>query len=123
MEVSTQNPMPITRSREIRLGLAIYINGVAREFYRSTDVDSRVYNWFDAQGHAVDVKDHRAVFQLKFREGRKNDFAPDESKDRHRALAKLSHMTSCFPAAFLFVLPCCCWVHSENFGCGRYFSL
>lgn len=69
-------------------------------FITSTDVDGRGYNWIDAQGHLVDVKDHRAVFQLKYREGRKNDFAPDASRNKHGALAKLSRMTSCFPAAF-----------------------
>ncbi|MGP1680407.1 MAG: DUF3376 domain-containing protein, partial [Burkholderiales bacterium] len=69
-------------------------------FITSTDVDGRACSWVDAQGHSVDVKDHRAVFQLKFRDGRKNDFAPDLGKFKHRALAKLSRMTSCFPAAF-----------------------
>ncbi|MGP1680408.1 MAG: hypothetical protein ACTS6J_25050, partial [Burkholderiales bacterium] len=48
MGTSAQNPAPIARSREIRLGLvmyggvslAIYINGVAREFYRAVRGES-----------------------------------------------------------------------------------
>lgn len=69
-------------------------------FITSTDVDGQVSNWVDEQGHSIDVKDHRTLFRLKFREGRKNDFAPDAAKEKHRALAKLARMTSCFPAAF-----------------------
>lgn len=76
-------------------------------FITSTDVDGTFYTWFDAQGHAVDVKDHRAVFQLKYRAGRKNDFAPGADgagvagiEDHYRALSKLARMTSCFPVAF-----------------------
>ncbi|MBI2291153.1 MAG: patatin-like protein [Betaproteobacteria bacterium] len=75
-------------------------------FITSTDLDGMVYTWFDAEQHAVDVKDHRAMFQLKFRSGRKNDFTAGgdplgaSTADYHRALAKLFRMTSCFPAAF-----------------------
>jgi hypothetical protein len=49
----------------------------------------------------VDVKDHRAVFILKHRAGRKSPFAPDtEPATTHQALAKLARITSCFPVAF-----------------------
>ena len=48
MAAATPNQSPSTRSREIRLGLvmyggislAIYINGVAREFYRAVRGES-----------------------------------------------------------------------------------
>lgn len=74
-------------------------------FVTSTDVDGNVYTAFDDQGHAVDVKDHRAVFLLKHRAGRKGKepFAPGGDRDApttHGALAKLCRMTSCFPVAF-----------------------
>ncbi|HTP97328.1 MAG TPA: patatin-like protein [Burkholderiales bacterium] len=69
-------------------------------FITSTDVDGHSYTWFDSGGHAIDVKDHRAVFQLKLRAGRRNDFEPDQNGDKHRALGKLSRLTSCFPVAF-----------------------
>lgn len=75
-------------------------------FVTSTDVHGDVYTWFDDQGHAVDVKDHHAVFRLKHRatlagggrDIRYTDFAPNPDTDL--ALAKLGRMTSCFPAAF-----------------------
>jgi hypothetical protein len=36
-------------------------------FVTSTDVDGHVYTQFDDAGHPIDVKDHRAVFQLSHR--------------------------------------------------------
>lgn len=76
-------------------------------FITGTDVDGRVSTWLDAQGHPVDIKDHRTVFQLKYRASRKNDFRPDPNgafggvsvEDEHKALAKLARITSCFPVA------------------------
>ena len=44
------------------------------------------------------MKDHRALFVLKHRQGRKEPFAPGETT--WKALAKLARITSCFPAAF-----------------------
>ena len=67
-------------------------------FITSTDVDGDAYTWIDDAGHTVDVKDHRAVFVLKHRLGRKTPFATDDVTER--ALAKLARMTSCFPVAF-----------------------
>jgi hypothetical protein len=64
-------------------------------FIIGTDVNGNVYTWFDDQGHAVDVKDHRTVFVLKHRAGRKMPFAPGDTT--HLALAKLARTTSCFP--------------------------
>ncbi|MBW8877481.1 MAG: patatin-like protein [Acidobacteria bacterium] len=76
-------------------------------FITSTDVDGRVYTQLDDAGHAIDVKDHRTVFYLKHRKGRKEPFNPKprylknpDPKTTHVALAKLSRATSCFPAAF-----------------------
>lgn len=70
-------------------------------FITSTDVDGRVYTWFDDEGHAVDVKDHRAVFILKHRAGRKTPFDPGEDHAvTHQSLATLARLTSCFPVAF-----------------------
>ena len=70
-------------------------------FITGTDVHGRLYTWFDDQGHSVDVKDHRAVFLLKHREGRKMPFAPGSNPDETRkALATLARITSCFPVAF-----------------------
>jgi hypothetical protein len=75
-------------------------------FVTSTDVDGHVYTQFDDAGRPINVKDHRAVFQLSHRAGRKTPFAAtpqgDDAKSRviFEALAKLSRATSCFPAAF-----------------------
>lgn len=79
-------------------------------FVTGTEVEGRRYTVLDDAGHAVDVKDHRTVFQLKHREGRKRPFDPAFNvKDglpnvrdavTHGALAKLGRITSCFPVAF-----------------------
>ena len=77
-------------------------------FVTSTDVNGEINTVFDDCGDPIDVKSHRAVFQLKYRAGRKNDFGPEWSEDGstadrdvlYQALAKLSRATSAFPAAF-----------------------
>jgi patatin-related protein len=64
-------------------------------FVTSTDANGRISTVFDDLGHAIDIKNHRALFKLAFRKIRKNDLtAPPQQ------LAKLCRMTSCFPAAF-----------------------
>jgi patatin-related protein len=65
-------------------------------FVTGTDVHGRVFTEFDDEGHPIDVKDHRAVFMLSYRQGRKNEFSPDNVV----ALAKLCRLTSSFPVAF-----------------------
>ena len=72
-------------------------------YVTSTDVDGRIFTEVDDAGHLVDVKEHRTVFYLKYRQGRANtnDFAPGRNPAAtYDALAKLSRATSCFPAAF-----------------------
>ncbi|MDT5271056.1 MAG: hypothetical protein QOH49_3242 [Acidobacteriota bacterium] len=76
-------------------------------FVTGTDVDGQISTQFDDAGHAIDVKDHRSLFLLKHREGRKHPFQPNSSVDgpstpetTYQALAKLARITSCFPAAF-----------------------
>lgn len=79
-------------------------------FVTGTETEGRRYTVLDDAGHAVDVKDHRAVFQLKHREGRKRPFDPAfnvkgrpsavQDAVTHGALAKLGRITSCFPVAF-----------------------
>ena len=72
-------------------------------FITGTNVRGHIYTEFDDQGHPVDVKNHRQVFLLSFRQGRKNEFEPGGEP----ALAKLARITSCFPVAFEPVrLPC-----------------
>ena len=71
-------------------------------FITGTDIDGRVSTQFDDAGHPIDVKDHRALFVLKHRQGRKEPFAPGETT--WKALAKLARITSCFPAAFTPVM-------------------
>jgi patatin-related protein len=68
-------------------------------FVTGTDVHGRIFTEFDDDGHPIDVKDHRQVFLLSYREGRKNEF--DTTKPGTiKGLAKLSRITSCFPVAF-----------------------
>jgi patatin-related protein len=65
-------------------------------FVTGTSAYGHIFTEFDSQGHPIDVKDHRQLFQLSFRRDRKNDFEPGGAA----ALAKLSRTTSCFPVAF-----------------------
>jgi patatin-related protein len=83
-------------------------------FVTGTDYNGRLSTTLDEAGHSIDVKDHRALFWLKHRQGRKEQLHPetdaagrrlanpDETSERAGivALAKLARITSCFPAAF-----------------------
>ena len=57
-------------------------------------------------GHPIDIKNHRTVFTLKHRKGRKEPFNPQNTnyyakpEVAYQALSKLARITSCFPAAF-----------------------
>ena len=69
-------------------------------FITGTDIDGRTYQRVDDAGHIIEVKDHRAVFQLKYREGRKSNFDSRKNPAVITALSKLARITSCFPGAF-----------------------
>ena len=75
-------------------------------YITGTNVQGSVFTTCDDFGHPIDVKDHRSVFKLSFRDGRKNEFGADaelpqvQMQDRIDALATLSRITSCFPVAF-----------------------
>ena len=73
-------------------------------FVTATDVEGNTFTTFDDAGHAIDVKEHRTVFRLKYRKDRTNDFGPldrgRQSQDNVRALATLARATSAFPGAF-----------------------
>ncbi len=77
-------------------------------FVTGTDVFGRVYKVFDDTGRVIEIKDHKGMFQLKHRQGRKEPFNPGStsnpvkvtSEELHQALAKLCRITSCFPVAF-----------------------
>lgn len=67
-------------------------------FVTGTDTLGKVYKAFDNTGQVIEVKEHRTVFQLKYREGRKPEFQAEPVTQA--ALAKLCRITSCFPVAF-----------------------
>jgi patatin-related protein len=76
-------------------------------FVTATNVDGRVSTQFDDAGHTIEVKNHRQVFLLKHRAGRREPFrtsraggGDQETRVTFRALAKLARATSAFPAAF-----------------------
>ncbi len=72
-------------------------------FITGTDFHGSVYTRFDSTGRPIIVKDHRTLFQLKYRRGRHNDFAPSDEETPatlHSQLATLARITSCFPVAF-----------------------
>ena len=77
-------------------------------FITGTDIFGRIYKMFDDTGSVIEIKDHRAVFQLKHRRGRKEPFNPKGdsysiplfSEELYQALGKLCRITSCFPVAF-----------------------
>jgi len=67
-------------------------------FITGTDILGKVYQVFDNTDCLIDVKDHHAIFQLKYRDYKDNPFNPDDITCE--ALAKLCQITSCFPVAF-----------------------
>jgi predicted acylesterase/phospholipase RssA len=69
-------------------------------FVTGTDIDGRTFQRVDDAGHIIEVKDHRAIFQLKYREGRKSNFDSLKNPAVIMALSKLARITSCFPGAF-----------------------
>lgn len=69
-------------------------------FVTGTDIDGRTFQRVDDAGHIIEVKDHRAIFQLKYREGRKSNFDSRKNPAVITALSKLARITSCFPGAF-----------------------
>lgn len=77
-------------------------------FITGTDVFGKIYQVFDDTGCVIEIKDHRAVFQLKHRRGRKEPFNPKgnnssiqaTAEEIYQSLAKLCRITSCFPVAF-----------------------
>jgi predicted acylesterase/phospholipase RssA len=76
-------------------------------FITGTSVSGNTYSRVDDAGHAIAVKDHRAVFQLKHRAGRKSNFDASRNPAVLTALSKLARITSCFPGAFAPVyVPC-----------------
>lgn len=73
-------------------------------FVTGTNVEGNFYYTFDDAGHPIDIKDHRNVFLLKHRHQRKEQFnLKKDDGTLISALAKLSRITSCFPAAFASV--------------------
>ena len=69
-------------------------------FVTGTDVGGNVYTTVDEDGHMIDVKDHRRVFQLKHRANRPNPGPFVPGHQTHQALARLARITSSFPGAF-----------------------
>jgi patatin-related protein len=95
-EIIHDQPEYVSQSQELDL------------FVTGTDVHGRIYTTFDELGNPIEVKDHRTLFLLKHRAGRKEPFAVKEQRAgrseipdiTRRSLAKLSRITSTFPAAF-----------------------
>jgi patatin-related protein len=68
-------------------------------FITATDLYGRRQNDTDFLGEAIQTKDHRKVFQRKYR-SRKHEYLQDDFSREHNAfLAKLCHATSAFPVA------------------------
>ena len=70
-------------------------------FITGTDIQGKIYQVFDSTDCVIDVKDHHAIFHLKYRDydSKGNPFNPKDEITRE-ALAKLCRITSCFPVAF-----------------------
>ncbi len=77
-------------------------------FVTGTDVLGRIYQVFDDTGRAIELKNHRTVFNLKHCQNRQEPFKPtgdpaDISRTpevTYQSLAKLCRITSCFPVVF-----------------------
>ena len=71
-------------------------------FVTATDLDGRINKVPDNTGKVIEIKDHRAIFHLKYRQDQieyiDNPFRSEEIN--RKALAKLCRITSCFPVAF-----------------------
>jgi len=65
-------------------------------FITGTDANGAISTAFDDEGHAIDIKNHRALFVLSVRSGRKDNVKEAGAEN----LATLSRLTSCFPVAF-----------------------
>ena len=63
-------------------------------FVTGTDVHGQIFSVTDDNGHIIDIKNHRRVFKLSYRAGRKNEFGTDPTA--LEALGKLCRVTSCF---------------------------
>lgn len=100
-------------------------------FVTGTDFNGRKTTELDNTGHALQITDHRTLFWLKHRRGRKEPFAPLVSELGRKperpsaddkafyeanitALASLGRITSCFPAAFEPVVVQCTQAADEN---------
>lgn len=100
-------------------------------FVTGTDFNGRHTTELDNTGHALQITDHRTLFWLKHRRGRKEPFDPLASELGRRperpsvddkacreanitALATLGRITSCFPAAFAPVVVQCTRTGDEN---------
>jgi patatin-related protein len=70
-------------------------------FITGTDILGKIYQVFDSTNCIIDVKEHHAIFHLKYRDydSDGNPFNPKDEITR-KALAKLCRITSCFPVAF-----------------------
>ncbi|ACK72335.1 Patatin [Gloeothece citriformis PCC 7424] len=71
-------------------------------FVTGTDVLGKVSKTFDQTGKEIEIKDHRTVFHLRYRQDRIEQIGNPFSQTsiNHKALAKLCRITSCFPVAF-----------------------
>ena len=74
-------------------------------FITGTDVDGHARRYVDGLGRAVTDKEHRVVFQLQHRSGRKSLGVPAgkdsvDPKQQGAILAAIARITSSFPVAF-----------------------
>jgi patatin-related protein len=67
-------------------------------FITGTDSLGKINQVFDNTNRVIELKDHQAIFHLKYRDYGDNPFNPDDVTCE--ALAKLCQITSCFPVAF-----------------------
>ncbi|AFZ13937.1 patatin-related protein [Crinalium epipsammum PCC 9333] len=67
-------------------------------FITGTDTMGKINQVFDNTNRVIELKDHQAIFHLKYRDYADNPFNPDDITCE--ALAKLCQITSCFPVAF-----------------------
>ncbi len=79
-------------------------------FITGTDFWGKTYRTFDGSEAVTEVQDHRGLFHLKHRQGRKEPFNPLRldlvgAKPQHtfQALAKLCRLTSALPTVFPMV--------------------
>ena len=75
-------------------------------FVTGTSAYGHIFTEFDSQGHPIDVKDHRQLFQLSFRRDRKNAQARARATVRQLTISTRPSSMNCKPRVVMASTKC-----------------